>query len=328
MARMSAAVLGLVAMVAAGCASSAETREAPPSTVATTTTVTAPETVTSTSDAPASGFPVTIVADNGEVTIDARPQRIVSISPTSTEVLFAIGAGDQVVAVDSLSNHPPGAPVTELSGFSPNVEAIAAFDPDLVFLSFDPDEGLIPALGAVGIPTVLHGGPADLEAAFEQWLQVGSATGNEEQAVTLVEETRDRIGRAYASLPAGTEGLSYYWELDQAFYSVTSATFIGDLLSGTSMTNIAEPADEDGFGYPQLTSEYIIGSDPDFIFLADTICCGQTVSTVSSRPGWDTMSAISGETIVELDDDIASRWGPRIVDLVEQIVGSVSSAGE
>ena len=328
-------LMGAVALVVSACAASdgasaetsastlATTTTAPPTT--TTTTTLPPTTTTTTAE---SEFPVTIVAENGEVTIPARPARIVSISPTSTEVLFAIGAGDQVVAVDSLSNFPAGAPVTDLSGFSPNVEAIAAFDPDLVFLSFDPDGGLIPALEAIGVPAILHSGAFDVESAYGQWLQVGAATGHADGAMALVDETRQRIDDAYASLGGGAEGLSYYWELDQTFFSVTSATFVGDLLSGTSMDNIADPADEAGFGYPQLTAEYIIGSDPDLIYLADTLCCGQTVDTVAERPGWDAMTAVQDGQVIELNDDVASRWGPRIADLVEQIAEAIASLSQ
>ena len=331
MRRIALLVAALGLMMSACAASDGASAETSPSTLATTSTTAASTTTTSSSTTTTvaeASFPVTIVAENGEVTIPDRPERIVSISPTSTEVLFAIGAGDQVVAVDSLSNYPAGAPVTDLSGFSPNVEAIAAFDPDLVFLSFDPDGGLIPALDAIGVPAVLHSGAVDVESAYAQWLQVGAATGNTDAAMELVSETRTRIDAAYASIAAGAEGLSYYWELDQTFYSVTSATFVGDLLAGTSMENISDPADEDGFGYPQLTAEYIIGTDPDLVYLADTLCCGQSAETVAERPGWDAMTAVQSGQIVELDDDVASRWGPRIADLVEQIVESITSLSQ
>ena len=99
-------------------------------------------------------------------------------------------------------------------------------------------------------------------------------------------------------------------------------------MSGTGMENIGDAADADGFGYPQLTAEYIIGSDPDLIYLADTLCCGQTAGTVSERPGWNAMTAVQDGRIVELNDDVASRWGPRIADLVEQIISLVMARTE
>ena len=314
------------ALVVAACGSDSTSDTSPPETLTTTsradTTTTVPETTTTT-EAPDDGFPVTIDAPNGPVTIEERPERVVSISPASTEVLFAVGAGEQVVAVDDQSNYPPEAPVTDLSGFTPNVEAIAAFEPDLVLLSFDPGD-IIAGLEAIGIPVILHGAPLNVAEAYTQWEQVGAATGNVAGAASVVADVTGRIDAAYSELPAGSDELSYYWELDPTFFTVTSSTFIGDLLSGAQMANIADEADPDGFGYPQLTSEYIVGSDPSLIALADTKCCGQTVETVGERPGWSTMTAVQRRSILELDDDIASRWGPRIAELVEAVVAGIT----
>lgn len=317
-----------LALVAAACGNSDNVAEAPSTTSAASTSTTAAPAMTSTTVPDTTptvddGFPVTIEAPNGPVTIEERPVRIVSISPTSTEVLFAIGAGDQLVAVDSLSNYPPEAPLTDLSGFSPSVEAIAAFDPDLVVLSFDPDGGLIPALEAIGIPTILHTGPATVEGAYDQWEQLGVATGNVAGAAEVVAATSSAIEAAYDTVPPEAEGMTYYWELDPTLFSLTSATFVGELLSGTRMANIADEADVDGYGYPQLTAEYVIGANPDLIVLADTLCCGQTAITVSERPGWATMTSVDSGRIIELNDDVASRWGPRIALLVEDVVSAI-----
>jgi iron complex transport system substrate-binding protein len=268
------------------------------------------------------GFPITIDAPNGAVTIEVRPGRIVSISPTSTEVLFAVGAGAQVVAVDDQSNFPAVAPVTNLTGFTPNVEAIASYEPDLVFLSFDPGD-VIAGLEALGIPVILHPTAVSIEDAYAQWEQVGAATGNVPGATEVVTETQRSISTAIESLPDGTASLTYYYELDPTFYSVTSSTFVGGLFALTMMSNIADAADPDGYGFPQLTAEYVIGQNPSLIYLADTKCCGQTMETVADRPGWGILDAVANGAVVELDDDIASRWGPRITDLVDDIVVSV-----
>ena len=114
-----------------------------------------------------------------------------------------------------------------------------------------------------------------------------------------------------------------YYELDQTFFSVTSVTFIGHLFARLGMVNIADPADPDGFGFPQLSPEFIIEQDPDVVFLADTKCCGQTAATVAERPGWDQLRAVQRGSVVELDDDIASRWGPRIVNLMRAAADAV-----
>lgn len=320
-------LIAALALLAAACSSDSGSDVTHPT--LTTTSSTAPVTTTeapesSTTTEPADdAFPVTIDAPNGSITIEARPEKIVSLSPTATEVLFAIGAGFQVAAVDSLSNFPASAPITDLSAFTPNLEAIAAYDPDLVFISFDPNGDIIPGLETLGIPVILHGTALTVEDAFAQWEQTGVATGTAEEASALVAETRTELDELAGEVPESAADMTYYYELDNTLYSATSSTFIGELLSPTTITNIADDNDPDGWGYPQLSAEVIIGADPTLILLADTKCCGQTAETVSQRPGWDSMSAVGQRNIVELDDDIASRWGPRIVELVEDVVKAI-----
>jgi iron complex transport system substrate-binding protein len=316
-----------LALVGAACGSEESGGSSPPPTLTTTsatqatTTTAVADTTTSTTTtlAPDDGFPVTIDAPNGPVTIATQPARIVSISPTSTEVLFAVGAGEQVVAVDSMSNFPVNAPVTDLSAFTPSVEAIASYDPDLVLLSFDPGD-IVAGLETIGIPVILHPTAFSVDDAYAQWEQVGAATGHIGESAALVAETATDMASAFGSLPDADAEVTYYYELDPTFYSVTSTSFIGGLLAPSGMTNIADPADADGFGYPQLNAEYIIDSNPTLILLADTKCCGASVETVSERPGWASMTAVESDSVVELDDDIASRWGPRIAGLVEDVV--------
>jgi iron complex transport system substrate-binding protein len=113
--------------------------------------------------------------------------------------------------------------------------------------------------------------------------------------------------------------VSFYYELDDTFYSVTSKTFIGQLLRMLGLENIADAVGKGSGGYPQLSAEYIIESDPDLIFLADTKCCGQSAETVAKRPGWAGLTAVAEGGVVPLDDDVASRWGPRVVELLEPI---------
>jgi iron complex transport system substrate-binding protein len=277
---------------------------------------------------PAAEFPVTVTAANGEVTIEARPERIVSLSPTGTEMLFAIGAGDQVEAVDDQSNFPPEAPASDLSGFEPNVEAISEFDPDLVVVS-DDVEDLVASLEALGIPTLVQPAAANLDEAYAEIEVLGEATGNAEGAASVVDGMREDIDAILESVPDTAEPLTYYHELDPTFFSVTSNTFIGQVYSLLGLENIADAAQGASSGYPQLSAEYIVEADPQLIFLADTKCCGQNAQTVSQRAGWEQIRAVRDGGVVELDDDIASRWGPRIVDLLETVVdalGEVAAA--
>ena len=258
-------------------------------------------------------FPVTVVASSGKVIVTKRPTRIVSLSPTATETLFAIGAGSQVVAVDDQSDFPKSAPKTALSGFTPNVEAIAAYRPDLVVIVYDP-KGLSDALGRLGI-TVLHqDGAKSFKGAFQQIRQLGKVTGRDGRAVKLVAGMKTKIGAIVADARKGRHGLSVYHELDPTLFSATSKTFIGQVYTALDLENIADAADSAGFGYPQLSAEYVVSSSPDIIVLADTVCCGQKASTVAARPGWDRISAIRTGSVVRIHDSIASRWGPRLVD--------------
>ena len=256
----------------------------------------------------------------------AGHERIVSISTVATEMLFAIDAGDRVVAVDSMSNYPAEAPTTDLSGYQPNVEAILGFAPDLVVLSYDPGD-VVAGLEAAGVATLLQGAAYTLADTYDQITALGAITGNVDEAAALVAGMQSEMAELAASVRERDEPLSYYHELDDTLYTVTSSTFIGEVYALAGLVNAADAADPDGasWGYPQLSAEYLLDADPDLIFLADTRCCSQTAVTVAERPGWETLTAVTNGTVVELDDDVASRWGPRIVDLLRVIVDSVNA---
>jgi iron complex transport system substrate-binding protein len=262
-------------------------------------------------------FPVTVEGTNGDVTIDARPERIVSLSPTATEDLFAIGAGAQVIAVDDQSNYPSDAPTTDLSGFEPNVEAIVGYRPDLVVYATEPGD-LGSSLEELGITALQLDAAPDLEVAYDQIDQLGAATGHQDEAAALVDQMRSDI-QGLVESPDPATGTTFYYELDDTFYSVTSKTFIGKLFGLLGLQNIADAVGRGSGGYPQLSAEYILESNPDLIFLADTKCCGQSALTVAERPGWARLAAVTGGGVVPLDDDVAQRWGPRVVDLLRQI---------
>jgi iron complex transport system substrate-binding protein len=308
-----AAVLAvLLALVLASCGGDDDDTASPPATSSA---------AVETSAAPA--FPVTVEADNGSVTIDEQPDEIVSLSATATESLFAIGAGDQVIAVDDQSDYPADAPMTDLSGFEPNVEAIAGYEPDLVIAAYDPG-GLVDGLEKLDIPVLLQDAAPDLDAAYEQIETLGAATGNVEGAETVVDSMETEIAELVSS-SSGAEGATVYHELGPDFFSATSDTFIGSVHELFGLVNIADAATgaADAGGYPQLSGEYIVSESPDLIVLADTVCCGQTAQKVAKRPGWDQIEAVVNGNIVEADDSIASRWGPRTVEFVELIAGSL-----
>lgn len=271
------------------------------------------------------GFPVTVEVAGATVTITSRPDRIVSLSASATEGLFAIGAGPQVVAVDESSDFPAEAPRTALSGFTANVEALAAYEPDLVVVFYDPGD-LVAGLGVAGIPVLILPAATVIEDAFDQLLVLGRVTGNAAAAERLIAELTARVGTAIDSVPVLDTPLTYFHELDDTLYTVTSATFIGDVYGRLGLVNIADAADPDGssFGYPQLSAEFLLAADPDLVFLADTRCCGQDAATFAARPGLAGLRAVRDGAVIPLDDDVASRWGPRIVELLELVAAVVA----
>lgn len=328
--RKSAVLLIALSLIMLACRSSTATSTVvvtePPSPVPETTTSSSPLTTT-TSPAPttttvSAAFPVTVATDLGSVTIETRPERIVSLSATHTEMLYAIGAGDQVVGTDLTSNFPEEAATTaKVDSFNFNVEDVVALAPDLVVVAFD-FQGEAEALGALGIPFLLLGPPTDLDGAWAQLEQLGRATGHGEQAAALAEQLASEVDRLVAaSAPIG--GVTIFHEVEETLYSASSESFIGDVYARLGLVNIADDAGVAG-QFPQLSAEYIVDRSPEFIFLADANF-GVTAESVAARPGWDTIRAVIDDRIVALDGDIAGRWGPRTVDLMRSIFEAVES---
>lgn len=251
-------------------------------------------------------------------------ERIVSLSATATEMLYALGAEDQIVAVDNFSNYPQAAAdfATKIDAFEPSVEAIAELDPTVVLLTYDPGD-LQAQLEKLGIKVWIGAAAATLDDSYAQITELGDLTGKADEASALVESMKSEIESTITSMELPDAPVSYYYELDNTFYSLTSNTFIGQLMSRFMLQNIADTA-EAGNDYPQLSAESIVSSNPQMIFLADTKCCEQTAETVAARAGWDVIDAVKNGNVVELDDDIASRWGPRVVDLVKVVAEAVT----
>lgn len=319
------AVMALT-LVAAACGSDSDTEtpgtdapvetEAPVDTEASVETEAPVETdAPSATEAPAS--------TDGEDTESAGiPERVVSLSPTHTEIMFAIGAGDLLVAVDDFSNFPAEALElpNELSGFEPNIEAIAGFEPDLVLASGD---GAQAQLEDLGIAVWVGPAASSIDDTYAQIEQLGAATGRIAEAAELVSSMQTRIDAVVAEAPTSETPLTYYHELDPTLFSTTSDTFIGEVYSLLGLVNIADEG-ADGNQFPQLNAEAIIEANPDLIFLADTKCCAETAETVAARDGWDAIAAVQNGNVIEMDDDIASRWGPRIVDYLEAVSAAVN----
>jgi iron complex transport system substrate-binding protein len=227
-----------------------------------------------------------------------------------------------VIAVDDQSNYPTNAPMTDLSGYMPNVEAILAKRPDLVVVSNDMNN-VVAGLWAAHVRVLTEPAAENLADVYQQITELGGVTGHTQRAKAIVAGMKKGIASALASLPNRRSGLSFYHELDNTYYSVTSDTFLGSLYKLAGLRNIADDAPDASYGYPQLSAEYIVRANPTYIFLGDTKCCEVSTASIKSRPGFRSLSAVKNKRVVVIDDDIASRWGPRIVDLFAKIVRTV-----
>lgn len=255
------------------------------------------------------------------------PTRIVSLSPTATEDLFAVGAGRQVVAVDSDSNYPGNAPrKSGLDAYEPNAEAIAGdYDPDLVVVSYDANHVIEELRAIPGIRVLYEPTAANLAAAYDQIEAIGEATCHTAAAVHEVGTIKRQLTAIERATGTKGHGLTYYDEISAppSDYAASSRSFIGELFTLLGMRNITNAAS----GYPELSQESIVHANPEMIFLSDNEPAdgGVTIADVEHRHGWSTIRAIRDHAIYDLNDDAASRWGPRIVVLMREISNAIAA---
>lgn len=263
-----------------------------------------------------SEFPLAIEQSDGEqLTIEQAPQRVVSLSAHATEILCDVGAGDQLAAVEAFANCPlEGGEKPDLDSFAPNLEAIAGFNPDLVYVSSDQD-GIVGALRDVNIPVLFRELPTSIEGVLSEILLFGRLSGHAAEAEALVQSMQERLDAVSERVAEIDEGPRIYHELDTTYFSAAPQSFIGGFYTLLKAENIAADAIDD---FPQLSAEVIIDRDPEVIILADE-AAGVTAESVAERPGWSGISAVVNERICVIDPDIVSRPGPRIVEAVEAL---------
>jgi iron complex transport system substrate-binding protein len=261
-------------------------------------------------------FPVTITDSNGQdVTLESEPDAIVALAPSFVEVLFAIGAGESIVAADENTDYPPEAEaIPKVSAYEPSVEAIAAYEPDLVLLFFDPG-GLQDALSGLGIPSLFLATPADFDSVYDQWINIGLATGRAEEAATLIAETESAIFDLTDQLEGVEQGPLVFHELDSALFTIGPGSFMDEAYTLLKARNIAESTGEP---YPQMSNEAVIAADPEVIVLADAEF-GESPQTVAARPGWGAVSAVVNNRVYGLEEDLLSRPGPRITEGMQDL---------
>ena len=258
-----------------------------------------------------SGFPISVADDAGhQITLQEPPSAIVSLSAGHTEILYALGAGGQIVAADNFSDCPAKASqLPHLDSFSPNVESIVALKPDLVILFFDPGD-LVNSLSAANIPALVLESPSSVSRVYRQIDLLGQATGHPDQTGALIVRMRDGIAAITARLEGVEQGPTVFHEADSTYYTAGPGSFVADLYTLLKARNIAEAT---GAAFPQMTSEAIIQADPEVIVLADEDA-GESPDTVSARAGWSSISAVKNQRVHVIDPDIISRPGPRLVE--------------
>lgn len=260
--------------------------------------------------------PITVLDDAGrEVTLAGPPHRIVSAAPSATELAFAVGLGDEIVAVDKFSNYPPEATSKPSIGsyVDPDLESIVGADPDLVLVTDVHLAKLVPALEARDIPALVLNAKS-LDGVYLDLLLLGRISGEEERAATLLDELRQRVAKVEQAV-AGATAVRTFVELDPTLFTAGPGTFLDDLVRRAGGTNIAAGATT---AYPQLSAEKVVGANPEVIILTDEVL-GVSPGAVSARQGWAEVSAVANDRIAVIDPDIVTRPGPRIVDALEQI---------
>ncbi len=262
------------------------------------------------------GFPITVErADGRVITFDRPPQRIVSLSPGHTEVLFAIGAGDQVVAVDTESDFPSQTEgKTKFDATSPDIDALDRLEPDLVVIMGGPEE-VVRSLDQLGLQVLWLETPDSFGSILDQIDVLGEITGRIEQSDLLVDEMDGRALALFAEVGA-TAGPRIYHEIDDQLVTASSDTFTGELYLILNATNITDIVDETLQPYPQLTLGAIVEADPEVIIIAYS---GASPESIKTRPGWQGVSAVRDDRIYAVDPDIVNRPGPRLVEGLETL---------
>ena len=246
----------------------------------------------------------------------SSPKRIISLSPSITEILFEIGSGNKVIAVDNLSNYPNEAPITDISAYDPNVEAISLLNPDLVILSYN-IKNLKAALKKIGIETIYLPAPLNFGDILDQIDYLGLQTGNEDKAKKLISKMKNRM-KTLQKLRENEKATKIYHEIDPNYYSPSKFSFIGDIYQKLNYKNVADKADISNLGYPKLSPELIISENPDLIVLPGKD--NKYVEKVKLRPGWGYIEAVKKNNFLLTNNDIASRWGPRILNFASILV--------
>ncbi|MCH7809067.1 MAG: ABC transporter substrate-binding protein [Chloroflexi bacterium] len=261
-----------------------------------------------------SAYPLTIIDDAGvELTFEESPDSIVALAPSFVEVLFAVGAGDAIVAADENTDYPPEAEsIQKISGFSPSVEGIVSYEPDLVLIFFDPGD-LQSSLISLGVPVMFLATPSTVDGVYDQIEIIGEVTGHSDEAVDIVSDMKSDIAAIVARLDDVDAGPSVFHEYDAMLFTAGPGSFPDEVYGLLKAPNIAEATGE---AFPQMSTEAIIAAEPEVIVLADADF-GESFETVSGRPGWGAIPAVQNERVYEVPAALLSRATRRLVDDIQ-----------
>ena len=262
-------------------------------------------------------YPLTVPSlDGRSLTLTRAPERIVSLSPGHTEILFAIGAGEKLVGADRFSDFPEAAKALPKIDYSnPNLEALVALRPDLVIAS-GRQRMLLPAFEQAGLKVLLVEEPGSVAGVLERIRLLGQVTDHVPQAEDLAARLQERVTAVTEKVKEITAGPRVYHEIDPKLYSAAPNSFIGNLYVLLKAQNIAQSGTSP---FPQLTAEAIIQADPEVILLGDGRLPGGAPDEVKRRAGWGVISAVKSNRVYPVEDNLVSRPGPRVVDGLEQV---------
>ena len=299
----------------------AATTTAAMTTNAATTTAASMTTVATTSGTSATNttYPLTMTDDNKRtITLPKAPTKIVSLAPSNTEILFALGLNDKIVGVDQFSDYPEAAKaIKKIGGFSDtNIEAVTALAPDLVLASLSiQSKAQIAALEKQNF-TVLILNPSDLAGVVQDFKLVGQATNTNDKAQTLAADFQKRLDAVATKFKSASAKPTVYFELDPTLYTVAPGSFVDDMIQKAGGQNIVTDASNP---YPQLTQEVVVAKSPQVIFVGDDTSGTDTPDKIMARPGWNTIAAVKNKRVYAINADLTNRPGPRAVDGVEQV---------
>ena len=309
-------IITLLSTMLAGCASPTATPTALPAT-------NTPEIVVSIPTPTATIEPIQLTDGLGRsVTLASPAQKIVSLAPSATEILFAVGADDQVIGRDSFSNYPEEATdLQDVGGSMGNysVETIASLNPDLVLATEINTPEQVKALEDLGITVYYLKNPVQLDGLYPMLEAVGTLTGHSNEATALVDSLKARVQAVVDIVAKAKAQPLVFYELDGSEpakpWTAGPSTFMELLIQTAGGVNVGSSMQD---AWAQISLEELLVQDPDFILLGDA-AYGMTPEQVAARAGWEGLQAVQQNQIFVFNDDLASRPGPRLVDALEEL---------